>query len=57
MALKEEQQRHADAALASPSEPTEFEYGRVCGIYAGLGRAWQIVNEVVGEDDDRNDRL
>ena len=56
-ALQKAQREHADAALASPQEHTAYEYGRVSGIYAGLGLAWQIVTKAIGEDEDADDKL
>ena len=56
-ALAKAQQEHASAALASPQERTEFEYGRVCGIHAGLGEAWRIIIETLRDDKDHDDSL
>lgn len=52
--LETEQARLAHEALKQPAASTEFEYGRVVGMYAGLERAKQ---SIVGlfEDKERRD--
>ena len=50
--LKEEQDS-CIALLATPKDKSAFGYGEASGIYQGLGRAEQLFNEVVGEDEDR----
>ena len=52
--LETEQVRLAHEALKQPAASTEFEYGRVVGMYAGLERAKQ---SIVGlfEDKERRD--
>ncbi len=52
-ALKEEQLKHAVAALTRPPDKSEFGFGHVCGLYAGLVRAEQLFEEVIGEAEDR----
>ncbi len=51
--LKEEQSKHAVASLIRPSDKSEFGFGQVCGLYAGLVRAEQLFEEVIGEAEDR----
>ena len=41
--LETEQARLAHEALKQPAANTEFEYGRVVGMYAGLERAKQSI--------------
>ena len=50
--LKEEQ-ASCIALLATPKNKSEFGYGEACGIYQGLCRAEQLLEETVGEDEDR----
>jgi limonene-1,2-epoxide hydrolase len=52
-ALKEEQSKHAFNSLSRPPNKTEFGFGHVCGIHAGLIRAEQLFEEVIGEEEDR----
>jgi hypothetical protein len=55
--LEEEQVRQAHAALAQPQGRDDFEYGRMCGLYAGIGHARQVLTQLISEDADRNDGL
>jgi hypothetical protein len=41
-------------AMERPSGKTEFDYGRVIGIYAGLQRAKDILIETVAEANKRD---
>ena len=52
-ALREEQSRHALNSVTRPPNKTEFGFGHACGTYAGLYRAEQLFNEVIGEEEDR----
>lgn len=49
--LEERQAELAHAALASPSERTEFEYGRVSGMFAGLEDAKNLILNYVADKD------
>jgi hypothetical protein len=51
-ALKAEQEAIASAALRTPSARDTFEYGRVCGMYAGLERAIEVLMKLNREEDD-----
>ena len=51
--LETEQARLAHEALKQPAASTEFEYGRVVGMYAGLERAKQ---SIVGLFEDKEKR-
>lgn len=44
-------------ALAKPTERTEFEYGRVCGIKFGLTLAKAIVNAILDEEEGKEKSL
>ena len=52
--LETEQARLAHEALKQPTANTEFEYGRVVGMYAGLERAKQSILSLF-EDKERRD--
>jgi hypothetical protein len=52
--LRDEQEQHARQALERPQGRDDFEYGRVCGLYAGLVRAQQILLEIIDERNRRN---
>lgn len=56
-ALEEAQAKHAHQALAQPQGRDDFEYGRMCGLYAGLAHARSILVEMISEDEDRNNEL
>lgn len=45
---------HAARSIASPSSRDAFEYGRVSGIYAGLHRAFELVGEMLDEEDEKD---
>lgn len=51
--LEAEQSAMAVEAMERPSGKTEFDYGRVIGIYAGLQRAKDILIETVAEANKR----
>lgn len=48
---------HAHAALTSPQNRDDFEYGRVCGLYGGIYRARSILKDMISEADDIDDKL
>ena len=50
--LKEEQDGCIDL-LATPKDKTAFGYGQASGTYFGLRRAEQLLDEVIGEEEDR----
>lgn len=52
--LEAEQSAMAVEAMERPSGKTEFDYGRVIGIYAGLQRAKDILIETVAEANKRD---
>jgi hypothetical protein len=47
--LKEVQAEYADASLRKPSDRSSFGYGYVCGHYAGLLLAEQLLNSAIEE--------
>ncbi len=51
-ALKAEQQQIATAGLLTPNARDSFEYGRVCGMYAGFERAIELLHSLTREEDD-----
>ena len=55
--LDTEMRDHAVSALSAPSNRDDFEYGRVCGLYAGLSRTRDILMEMLRDADAENDRL
>jgi hypothetical protein len=52
--LETEQARLAHEALKQPAASTEFEYGRVVGMYAGLERAKYTIVRLF-EDKEKRD--
>ena len=52
--LETEQVRLAHEALKQPAASTEFEYGRVVGMYAGLERAKHTIVRLF-EDKEKRD--
>ena len=44
----------AGAALAKPQGRDAFEYGRMCGHYAGLHDAREILVAMLAEEDDKD---
>ena len=55
--LEEEQAAFAKEALSRPSGRDDFEYGRVCGIYAGLERAREIIFNSLADKDAKQNQL
>lgn len=48
-----EQRAHlAASALMHPTDKTEFEYGRVAGLYQGLTTAIEAVQNVLADGDE-----
>lgn len=43
--LQKTQFEHAQAALLNPANRTEFEYGKVSGLYQGLNIAIEALKE------------
>jgi len=52
--IKRHQAEYAHAVLIAPPGRDAYEFGRVCGIYQGLRQAEQLINEAIGEPDDRS---
>jgi hypothetical protein len=52
--LEAEQSSVAVEAMERPSGKTEFDYGRVIGIYAGLQRAKEVLLNTVAEAEKRD---
>ena len=44
----------AQAALAKPNNRDAFEYGRVCGFYAGLNHTREMLLALGDEEDAKN---
>lgn len=55
--IEDEQLAHARQSLAAPGGHDGYDYGRAAGIYAGLGKARDILIEMVSEADDRDAEL
>lgn len=55
--LEEEQAALARAALTQPAGRDDFEYGRVCGMYAGLERAREIALNSLADKDAKQNQL
>lgn len=55
--LETEQGELAREALSRPQGRDDFEYGRMCGLYAGLDRARTILVEMIRDQDDKDDTL
>jgi hypothetical protein len=49
-ALTKGMEQHVKGAL-SKSEGTEFSFGKACGIYQGLETAFNIVRDVLSQDE------
>jgi hypothetical protein len=45
-------QRIAETALLKPADKTEFEYGRVAGLYQGLTMAIEALQDVLADRED-----
>jgi hypothetical protein len=48
-ALTQHRNELAHGALASPAQPTAYEYGRVAGHYAGLTQALEALERIFRE--------
>lgn len=48
-AIERERAAHAHAALAMPGGHESFDYGKACGIYAGMQAALDIIEKVLEE--------
>lgn len=55
--LEERQAELARAALGTPADRTEFEYGRVCGHYAGLEDAKTLILNLLADKDAHDNTL
>ena len=55
--LETERARVAHEAMEQPSGGDVFAHGRVVGIYTGLTRATEIINDMLREEDVRGARL
>lgn len=55
--LKHEAAKHAHDALSQPGDRSSFEYGRACGVYAGLLMAAELVAGVYADFEERGSRL
>ena len=51
--LKSAKAEYAHNVLRSPPKETEYGFGQVCGVYEGFLRAEQLLEDVIGEEDDR----
>jgi hypothetical protein len=47
--LRDEQEKAAHGALASPAGQNGYAYGWACGFYAGLGTAISLFDEILEE--------
>ena len=50
--LEEMRAQHAHESLHSPASKTEFEFGRVSGLYQGLTVAIQAVTKCMADSDE-----
>lgn len=55
--IKQRQAEFATSALTKPAERTEHEYGRVCGIYAGLEMALELYLDLLADRDQKDREL
>lgn len=55
--IEQERDATAHAAMRAPQGRDAFEYGRMCGLYAGIERARELLVEMISEADDADDRL
>lgn len=55
--LEDEAQQAAEAAVRNPQGRDAFEYGRMCGVYGGLQRAFEIVGNIYEEKERQDDDL
>ena len=51
--LRKERTELAEEFLANPANRDSFEYGKACGAYHGLGRAIDMVEELLRDEDER----
>lgn len=51
--LKNAQVEYACGKLEKPSDKTAFGFGEACGVYKGLKLAERLLEEAIGEEDDR----
>ncbi|CAB4145672.1 hypothetical protein UFOVP1204_5 [uncultured Caudovirales phage] len=49
-AIRDQKSELAESSLARPQERDAFEFGRVSGMYVGLSRALQIIENILNED-------
>lgn len=52
--IEEEMRNLAVGSLAAPAGRDGFEYGRVCGLYAGLDRACGLLLNLLAEEDKKD---
>jgi hypothetical protein len=50
--LLEQRKGIAETALLQPADKTEFEYGRVAGLYQGLTMAIEALQDVLADRED-----
>lgn len=55
--LETEQAKLARSALEAPSGKDAFEYGRACGMYAGLEQAKRVLLDLVSEKNRKDEIL
>lgn len=55
--LDEEQTRLACEALSSPQSRDAFEYGRACGLFAGLAHAKDVLVELLADREEKDKLL
>lgn len=55
--LEREKTLTAVNAIENPSSKNLFEYGHSVGLYRGLDRALEIVDEILNEDEERRNRM
>ena len=51
-ALQGQLNEHAHSALAKPKSRDAYEYGYAVGVYAGIQRALNAVNDVISKDEE-----
>lgn len=54
--IEAERSQFAHSVLSQPGGHESFDYGRACGMYAGLSMAVDIINAVVEDRDDEERR-
>lgn len=55
ISLIEQRSELADTALLRPTERSEFEYGRVSGLYQGLTKAIEAVQQMLADKEERDE--